>query len=68
MTDVQREAAERGTGESVPAHLDNSEEEQPELDREGSGPGQVVEGVVIPAIPGLEVEAEGEHHSDKVAH
>ena len=37
MTDVQREAAERGTGESVPAHLDNSEEEQPELEREGSG-------------------------------
>ena len=54
-------------GFSVPAHLDNSEEEQPELDREGSGPGQVVEGVVIPDV-GREVEAPGEHHSDKVAH
>ena len=68
MTDVKRDAAEHSAGFSVPAHLDNSEEEQPELDREGSGPGQVVEGVVIPAIPGLEVEAPGEHHSDKVAH
>ena len=68
VTDVQGEAAERRAGESVPAHLNYSEEEEPELDGEGSGPGQVVEGVVIPAIPGLEVEAEGEHHSDKVAH
>ena len=34
---------------------------------EGSGPGQVVEGVVIPDVE-LIVEAPGEHHSDKVAH
>ena len=67
MTDVQSKAAEGGAGEGVPAHLDNSKEEEPDLDREGGGPGQVVEGVVIPDIE-LVVEAPGEHHSDKVAH
>ena len=67
MTDVQSEAAERRAGERVPAHLNYSEEEEPELDGEGSGPGQVVEGVVVPDVE-LVVEAPGEHHSDKVAH
>ena len=67
MTDVQSEAAERRAGKSVPAHLNYSEEEEPELDGEGSGPGQVVEGVVVPDVE-LVVEAPGEHHSDKVAH
>ena len=67
VTEVQGEAAEGGAGISVPAHLDDSEEEEPDLDREGGGPGQVVKGVVIPDIE-LIVEAPGEHHSDKVAH
>ena len=67
VTDVQGEAAERRAGESVPGHLQNSQEEEPELDREGCGPGQVVEGVVVPDVE-LVVEAPGEHHSDKVAH
>ena len=67
VTDVQREATEGGAGESLPAHLDNSEEEEPDLDREGGRPGQVVECVVIPDIE-LIVKAPGEHHSDKVAH
>ena len=67
MTEVQGGAAEGGAGESVPTHLDNSEEEESDLDWEGGGPGQVVEGVVVPDIE-LVVEAPGEHHSDKVAH
>ena len=67
MAHVQGEAAEGRAGESVPAHLDNSEEEEPDLDREGGRPGQVVESVVIPDIE-LIVKAPGEHHSDKVAH
>ena len=67
VTEVQGEATEGGAGVSVPAHLDDSEEEEPDLDRVGGAPGQVVEGVVVPDVE-LVVEAPGEHHSDKVAH
>ena len=64
---VQGEAAEGRAGESVPAHLDHSEEEQPDLDRVGGAPGKVVESVVVPHVE-LVVQTAGEHHSDKVAH
>ena len=67
VTEVQSQAGEGCAGESVPAQLDDSEEEEPDLDREGGGPCQVVKGVVIPDIE-LVVQAPGEHHSDKVAH
>ena len=64
---MKRGIAQHSGGLGVPAHLDNSEEEEPDLDGEGGGPGQVVKGVVIPDVE-LIVEAPGEHHSDKVAH
>ena len=67
MADMQREAAEDGAGVGIPAHLDNSEYEEPDLDRVGGAPGQVVEGVVVPDVE-LIVETPGEHHTDKVAH
>ena len=67
MAHVQGEAAEGGAGEGVPAHLDDPEDEEPDLDREGSGPCEVVEGVVVPDVE-LVVQTPGKHHSDEVAH
>ena len=67
MTCMKGEARPEGGWVRVPAQLNHSQYQKPDLHWVWGSPGQVVQRVIVPDIE-LVVETPGKHHADEVTH